>query len=84
MTDSRGRWTTAAGQAVEVLPYANPTLTARLLGRCDADGVLQDDGDCVKVACTGGCASVGGHNAVTVRYRLRPVGGRLPFCNKPQ
>lgn len=75
VTDSRGRWTTAAGQAVEVLPYANPTLTARLLGRCDADGVLQDDGDCVKVACTGGCASVGGHNAVTVRYRLRPVGG---------
>lgn len=61
--------------AVEVLPYANPTLTARLLGRCDADGVLRDDGDCVKVACTGGCASVGGHNAVTVRYRLRPVGG---------
>ena len=48
VTDSRGRWTTAAGQAVEVLPYANPTLTARLLGRCDADGVLQDDGDCVK------------------------------------
>lgn len=75
VTDSRGRWTTAAGQAVEVLPYANPTLTARLLGRCGADGVLQDDGDCVKVACTGGCASVGGHNAVTVRYRLRPVGG---------
>ena len=75
VTDSRGRWTTAAGQAVEVLPYANPTLTARLLGRCDADGVLRDDGDCVKVACTGGCASVGGHNAVTVRYRLRPVGG---------
>ena len=29
----------------------------------------------MKVACTGGCASVGGHNAVTVRYRLRPVGG---------
>ena len=75
VTDSRGRWTTAAGQAVEVLPYANPTLTARLLGRCVADGVLRDDGDCVKVACTGGCASVGGHNAVTVRYRLRPVGG---------
>lgn len=75
VTDSRGRWTTAAGQAVEVLPYANPTLTARLLGRCGADGVLRDDGDCVKVACTGGCASVGGHNAVTVRYRLRPVGG---------
>ena len=58
-----------------MLPYANPTLTARLLGRCGADGVLRDDGDCVKVACTGGCASVGGHNAVTVRYRLRPVGG---------
>lgn len=40
MTDSRGRWTTAAGQAVEVPLYANPTLTARLLGRCGADEVF--------------------------------------------
>ena len=63
------------GGAVEVLPYANPTLTARLLGRCGADGTLRDDGDCVRVLCTGACSPVGGHNTVTVRYRLRPVGG---------
>lgn len=49
VTDSRGRWVTAQGGAVEVLSYANPTLTARLLGRCGADGTLRDDGDCVKV-----------------------------------
>lgn len=60
---------------MEVLSYANPTLTARLLGRCGADGTLRDDGDCVKVLCTGACSPVGGHNTVTVRYRLRPVGG---------
>lgn len=75
VTDSRGRWATAQGGAVEVLPYANPTLTARLLGRCGADGTLRDDGDCVRVLCTGACSPVGGHNTVTVRYRLRPVGG---------
>lgn len=75
VTDSRGRWATAQGGAVEVLSYANPTLTARLLGRCGADGTLRDDGDCVKVLCTGACSPVGGHNTVTVRYRLRPVGG---------
>ena len=27
------------------------------------------------VLCTGACSPVGGHNTVTVRYRLRPVGG---------
>ena len=75
VTDSRGRWATAQGGAVEVLPYANPTLPARLLGRCGADGTLRDDGDCVKVLCVGACSPVGGHNTVTVRYRLRPVGG---------
>ena len=41
----------------------------------DEDVSDPDDDDCVRVLCTGACSPVGGHNTVTVRYRLRPVGG---------
>lgn len=75
VTDSRGRRVTAEATPVEVLPYSGPGLSAQLFGRCNAEGVLREDGDCLKVLCRGSCAAVGGHNSVTLRYRLRPRDG---------
>lgn len=75
VTDSRGRRVTAEAEPVEVLPYSGPGLSAQIYGRCNAEGVLQEEGDCLKLLCTGSCAAVGGHNHVTLRYRLRPRDG---------
>lgn len=75
VTDSRGRRVRVEATPVEVLPYSGPGLSAQLYGRCNAEGVLREDGDCLKVLCRGSCAAVGGHNRVTLRYRLRPGDG---------
>lgn len=75
VTDSRGRKATASAAAITVLPYSSPTLTVRTALRCDAEGNVREDGSCVKLRCKGSCASAGGHNSVSLRYRLRPVGG---------
>lgn len=70
VTDSRGRRVTAEAEPVEVLPYSGPGLSAQIYGRCNAEGVLQEEGDCLKLLCTGSCAAVGGHNHVTLRYDI--------------
>lgn len=50
-TDTRGRTATRT-QNVTVLPYALPSISYFRVQRCNANGVVSDDGECVKITKT--------------------------------
>ena len=74
ITDSRGR--TASGSAsITVEDYAPPVLTSVEAHRCNASGVLQDDGEYITLTAVFSGSTVGGRNAITGKYRRMPEGG---------
>lgn len=72
--DSRGR-VSSQTLSMEVLPYANPTLTRTDAIRCDEDGTVQEEGTCLSVTAICGFSPLGGRNHCTIRARYRAVGG---------
>lgn len=74
VTDSRGRTATAALDPIPVHPCGLPTLNGVSALRCDAGGAADSGGSCLTVSGVGGCAPVGGRNAVTTTVRTRQTG----------
>lgn len=76
VTDSRGRSITVTGEYVTVYEYSEPTIAQVSVQRCNANGVLQNEGTYVSVGGEFGVgASMGDHNAVTARCRYREING---------
>lgn len=76
VTDSRGRSAAASWPALEVYDHAPPTLQAAEAFRADGSGVADGSGTFLSVLAQGVTAcAVGGHNQVSVYYRLRSVDG---------
>ena len=75
--DSRGRTVTQTLPAVEVLDYALPVIKTASAFRCDADGTASDQGTCCCLRLTASCASVGGRNSLSLRYRYKTAAGSL-------
>lgn len=75
VTDSRGRTTTVTAAAVSVFDYQMPALQTSVAFRCNAAGVEDSGGACLRVKASGSCWPLDGRNAVTLRARYRPVGG---------
>lgn len=73
--DTRGRTAQAEGEAITVHPYDPPTIQESAAVRCDAQGNPNDAGSYLHVLCRAACASLAGHNSVTVRLRSRRSGG---------
>ena len=75
VTDSRGRTTTVSAPAVSVFDYQTPSMQTSVAFRCNAAGVEDSGGACLRVKATGSCWPLDGRNTVTLRARYRPVGG---------
>ena len=75
VTDSRGRTTTVTAPAVSVFDYQMPSLRTSAAFRCNAVGVEDSGGPCLRVKASGSCWPLDGRNTVTLRARYRPVGG---------
>ena len=75
VTDSRGRTTTISAPAVSVFDYQTPSLRTSVAFRCNAAGVEDSGGPCLRVKAAGSCWPLDGRNTVTLRARYRPVGG---------
>lgn len=74
ITDSRGR-TASSSASITVEDYAPPVLTSVEAHRCNASGVLQDDGEYITLTAVFSGSTVGGRNAITGKYRRMPEGG---------
>lgn len=75
VTDSRGRTTTVSAAAVPIFDYQTPSMQTSVAFRCNAAGVEDSGGACLRVKATGSCWPLDGRNTVTLRARYRPVGG---------
>ena len=75
VTDSRGRTTTVIGAAVSVFDYQMPSLQTSVAYRCNAAGIEDSGGPCLRVKAVGSCWPLDGRNTVTLRARYRKVGG---------
>lgn len=75
VTDSRGRATTIAASATAVFDYQTPSLQTSVAFRCNAAGVEDSGGSCLRVKAAGSCWPLDGRNTVTLRARYRPIGG---------
>lgn len=64
VTDSRGRTATAT-KTISVLDYASPRLTLFTAERCNSSGVVQMDGNRVRVSITASASAVGNKNTMT-------------------
>ncbi|MBQ3011344.1 MAG: hypothetical protein IJD81_09155 [Oscillospiraceae bacterium] len=76
VTDTRGRCCTES-LAVEVLPYAKPTLSGIEVFRCDSDGTPNDGGYALYVAAVCGFSSLDGQNRCTLEAAYGSAGGSL-------
>lgn len=75
VTDSRGRSATAQWQELEVYDHAPPTLSNAAAFRADSSGAPEGEGTYLALSATGATATdVGGHNQVSLLYRLRRMG----------
>lgn len=68
VTDQRGR-SGSASYTMQVQDYKEPAITALSVGRCDADGTENDQGEYVSVTISATIASMSGKN--TAAYKLR-------------
>ena len=75
VTDARGRTASASAAAVTVLDYGLPALTRAAARRCAEDGTLSSQGTFCRLDAAADCASVGGRNHVSLRYRVKAPGG---------
>ena len=75
VTDSRGRTTAVTAAAASVFDYQTPSLQTSVAFRCNAAGVEDSGGACLRVKAAGACWPLDGRNTVTLRARYRPVGG---------
>lgn len=72
--DSRGRWSAAREQTINVYDYSLPEIVQSDAYRVDASGNRANDGERVKIICNGRCTAIG-KNAVTIKWRWREAGG---------
>lgn len=75
ISDSRGRTTEVRGEPITVWDYRLPALSNVSVLRCTADGTADSGGGYLKVRASATCAVLDGRNSVTLRVRIRPVGG---------
>ena len=75
VTDSRGRTVTVTGAAISVFDYQMPSLQTSVAYRCNAAGIEDSGGACLRVKAAGSCWPLDGRNTVTLRARYRKVGG---------
>lgn len=75
VTDSRGRTTTVTGAPVSIFDYQMPALQTSVVYRCNAAGVEDSGGACLRVKAAGSCWPLDGRNTITLRARYRKVGG---------
>lgn len=76
VTDSRGRSVTVTGEEITVFDYSEPTIGQLTVQRCDANGVVDNEGAYIRVQGTfAPGASIDGHNRVTTVCRYRQIGG---------
>lgn len=69
-TDGRGHTGSATGN-INVLPYTKPFLTDVVVGRCDASGVLQDNGTYLLIKAKRSYSTVGNKNKCQIQYRYK-------------
>lgn len=65
VTDKRGRTSTAATATASVLDYAKPKISKLSVGRCNADGTANDQGESVKVSYGYSISSLNNQNSST-------------------
>lgn len=74
VTDSRGRSSGVTAVALEVLPYSKPEVLAFSVGRCNADGVLQGDGEYAKATFSGKVSALNSINSAIYKVLYREQG----------
>lgn len=62
VTDKRGRTSSAATATVSVLDYTPPNISKLSVGRCDADGTPNDQGEYIQVTFAYSISSLNGKN----------------------
>lgn len=75
ISDRRGRSAEVRGAEITVWDYYRPTLSGISVLRCSQNGNANSGGAYLKVRAVAKCAAVDGRNSVTLRVRIRPVGG---------
>ena len=69
--DSRGFYSNKLQVQVNVLTYANPTITSISAYRCDQDGTQNDSGKYICLTASGSCSSLDSKNALSMTYAWR-------------
>lgn len=69
-TDGRSN-TGSTTISINVLPYTKPFLTDVVVGRCDASGVLQDNGTYLLIKAKRSYSPVGNKNKCQIQYRYK-------------
>lgn len=69
-TDGRSN-TGSTTISINVLPYTKPFLTDVVVGRCDASGVLQDNGTYLLIKAKRSYSPVGNKNKCHIQYRYK-------------
>lgn len=75
LTDSRGRKVTATGAAIEVLPYAAPSISGASAVRSNSAGESDGNGTYIAVQAVAVYSDLNGKNSAAIRFRTRSVGG---------
>lgn len=75
LTDSRGRKATATGAAIEVLPYAAPSIIGASAVRSNSAGESDGSGTYIAVRAVAVYSDLGGKNSAAIQFRTRSVGG---------
>ena len=75
LTDSRGRKATATGAAIEVLPYAAPSISGASAVRSNSAGESDGSGTYIAVRAVAVYSDLGGKNSAAIQFRTRSVGG---------
>lgn len=71
VTDKRGRTSNAATTSITSLAYSKPNVTKLTVGRCDADGTANQQGEYVKVTFNASITSLNNKNGATYTIQYK-------------
>lgn len=64
VTDKRGR-SGSDSETITVLPYSKPSIIRLSVRRCNADGTVNEEGECVQVSFSATVSSINGRNSAS-------------------
>lgn len=71
VTDGRGTPSNAASESVTVLDYKQPTVVSLIVRRCDADGTINDQGECIQATFSATVTDLNSLNTAVYKIRYK-------------